>query len=123
MRFAGELPNYYGQQYGGSIDPAVFDTSSLPQQFDDVAGLKTRVLLRAGKIAEAQEGNLPGLSSIKQSDPLDNWATSAIEAGGRYLPHIGAFWLGINAGPTSKQDTLDSNPYYQQQQKQQKQRR
>lgn len=118
MRFAGQLPAYYNQQYAEGGNPASFDTSSLPQQFGDVAGLAARAAARGGKFAESQAGSLPSLGSIQQKDPTNSWAMSAIEAGGRFFPHLGAAWLGINAGPTSTQDTLKTNPYYQQQQQQ-----
>ena len=61
----------------------------------------------AQQFGETNQSNIPGIAATQQ-DPSNSWAINAIEAGGRYLPHLGAAWLGINAGPIGGgMDTMD----------------
>jgi len=75
-------------------------------------GLNKVVGKRLYKIGEQFVDNVPGLSSLGtnpitgEADQFNNLAGSAIQAGGRILPVLGAAWYGVNAGP-AKAMTLD----------------
>jgi len=112
MRFAGSAFASPDQQFG-SGGTGMFNSSTVPQnQFGDVAGIfptVKRVLSRAGKLGEVAGGNVPGpglaIGQISK-DPTNQLAMQAIEAGGKFLPHVGALWLGINAGAAGPADEM-----------------
>jgi hypothetical protein len=110
MQLAGKYTGLFGSDI---VDPRLqpqFDTASIqPEQL--IASGKipgnSRILNRAFKFGETNQSNIPGIAATQQ-DPSNSWAINAIEAGGRYLPHLGAAWLGINAGPIGGgMDTMD----------------
>lgn len=77
-------------------------------QFMVPGGLLKKVGSRAYKLGEQYVDNIPGLSSLGENSKDDSIGTAGalIQAGGRVLPLAGAFWMGINAGPTAA-GTLD----------------
>jgi hypothetical protein len=127
MRFAGGVFN--PSQTEGVASAPGFDTSKLSQTYGntaDAASLALRALSRSKVFGSKLVDNLPGLGQLFSggnplsgagSDPVNQLAGTAIEAGGRFLPYVGLGTLILNAGKTSPQDTLTDNPYYQQYQR------
>ena len=110
MALAGKFAGLLGSDV---IDPRgipQFDIANMQPQQLVAAGTmpgNSRILNRAFKFGEASQNNIPSLAT-PQKDPTNSLAINAIEAGGRFLPHLGAAWLGINAGPLGGgMDTMD----------------
>ena len=127
MRFAGGVFN--PSQSEGVASAPGFDTSELSQTYGDTAdavSLALRALNRSKVFGNTLIDNLPGLGQIlaggnpstgEGADPVNQWAGTAIQSGGRVLPYVGLGTVILNAGKTSPQDTLTNNPYYQQYQR------
>ena len=110
MALAGKFAGLLGSDV---IDPRTipqFDVANMQPEQLVAAGTipgNSRILNRAYKFGEANQSNVPGIAAT-QKDPTNGWALNAIEAGGRFMPLVGAAWLGINAGPTGGgMDTMD----------------
>ena len=110
MALAGKFAELLGSNV---VDPRgipQFDIANMqPQQLVAAGAIpgNSRVLNRAFRFGETNQSNVPSIAG-NQRDTSNGLAINAIEAGGRFLPHIGAAWLGINAGPTGGgMDTMD----------------
>jgi hypothetical protein len=87
----------------GEKTPEEYKGSTDLQNFSNLTPLLKKIGARAYKFGEQYVDNIPGLSSLGEYSKDDSTGTAGalIQAGGRVLPLAGAFWLGINAGPTS----------------------
>jgi len=110
MALAGKFAGILGSN---PIDPRLtpqFNTVAMQPEYL-VANVavpgNSRAINRAIRFGETNQSNVPGIGALSSKDPTNGWAINAIEAGGRFLPIVGAAWLGINAGPTAEYDTLD----------------
>jgi len=110
MALAGKFAGLLGSNV---MDPRLtpqFDTVAMQPEYlvaNAAVPGNSRVVNRAVRFGETNQSNVPGVSALGGKDPTNGWAINAIEAGGRFLPLVGAAWLGINAGPTADYDTLN----------------
>jgi len=142
MRFAGDIPYDYTQQYAAGFNPSKFDTSALPQQYGDVAGLNLGPILKLGSrlgsastaanVAERENTGLGGMLAAYGADRLAQNLGTYLGGAAKNLGMVGAglggevvggALGGVAADMINPQaaggplDTLKGNPYYQQYQR------
>jgi len=87
----------------GNKTAAQYVDDSNIQNAGNLLPLMRKLGSRVYKFGEQYADNVPGLSALGEYAEDDSVGTAGalIQAGGRVMPLAGAFWLGINAGPTS----------------------